>query len=37
MDFDGMFSDIDGNEAWFRLTGRFNAYNLLAIYGAAVL
>ncbi|HQQ02215.1 MAG TPA: UDP-N-acetylmuramoyl-L-alanyl-D-glutamate--2,6-diaminopimelate ligase [Bacteroidales bacterium] len=37
MDFDGMFLNIDGNEAWFRLTGRFNAYNLLAIYGAAVL
>jgi UDP-N-acetylmuramoyl-L-alanyl-D-glutamate--2,6-diaminopimelate ligase len=37
LDFDGMFLNIDGNEAWFRLTGRFNAYNLLAIYGAAVL
>jgi UDP-N-acetylmuramoyl-L-alanyl-D-glutamate--2,6-diaminopimelate ligase len=29
--------DIDGRQAWFRLIGEFNAYNLLGIYGAAVL
>jgi UDP-N-acetylmuramoyl-L-alanyl-D-glutamate--2,6-diaminopimelate ligase len=37
---DGLFGlqmDIDGREAFFRLIGRFNAYNLLAVYGAAVL
>lgn len=28
---------IDGKDVWFRLTGHFNAYNLLAIYGAARL
>lgn len=33
----GMQMDIDGREVWFKLTGRFNAYNLLAVYGAAVL
>lgn len=33
----GLHMDIDGREVWFRLTGRFNAYNLLAVYGAAVL
>nr|HRC67443.1 cyanophycin synthetase [Bacteroidales bacterium] len=26
-----------GYETWFRLTGRFNAYNLTATYGAAIL
>lgn len=35
--FDGMLLDIDGREVWVRLTGRFNAYNLLGIYAAAVL
>lgn len=33
----GMHMDINGQEVWFRLIGRFNAYNLLAVYGAAVL
>lgn len=33
----GLHMDIDGHEVWFKLTGRFNAYNLLAVYGAAVL
>ncbi|MGA0556892.1 UDP-N-acetylmuramoyl-L-alanyl-D-glutamate--2,6-diaminopimelate ligase [Larkinella sp. VNQ87] len=33
----GMQMDIDGREVWFKVTGRFNAYNLLAVYGAAVL
>jgi UDP-N-acetylmuramoyl-L-alanyl-D-glutamate--2,6-diaminopimelate ligase len=36
-DFNGMLLNIDGDEAWFRLVGNFNAYNLLAVYGAAFL
>lgn len=28
---------IDGQDVWFRLTGEFNAYNLLAIYGTAIM
>ncbi len=36
-DFNGMLLNIDGEEAWFKLIGRFNAYNLLAVYGAAYL
>lgn len=35
--FEGMHLDIDGTELWCRLVGRFNAYNLMAIYGTAVL
>ena len=34
-DFDGMLLDFEGEEFWTRLIGRFNASNLLAIYGAA--
>lgn len=37
---DGLFGlemDIDDRRVWFKLIGRFNAYNLLAVYGAAVL
>ncbi|TJY36504.1 UDP-N-acetylmuramoyl-L-alanyl-D-glutamate--2,6-diaminopimelate ligase [Pontimicrobium aquaticum] len=33
----GLFLKINGNEVWARLIGNFNAYNLLAIYGAADL
>ncbi|WP_128547915.1 UDP-N-acetylmuramoyl-L-alanyl-D-glutamate--2,6-diaminopimelate ligase [Larkinella soli] len=33
----GLHMEIDGREVWFKLTGRFNAYNLLAVYGSAVL
>lgn len=33
----GLQMDIDGQEVWFKLIGKFNAYNLLAVYGAAVL
>jgi UDP-N-acetylmuramoyl-L-alanyl-D-glutamate--2,6-diaminopimelate ligase len=36
-DFNGMLLNIDGEEAWFRLVGNFNAYNLLAVYGSAFL
>ena len=34
--FDGMLLRIDGTESWTRLTGRHNAYNILAIYTTAV-
>ena len=36
MRFDGMLLRIEGKELWTRLTGRFNAYNLLLVYGAAI-
>lgn len=36
-DFSGMKLDLDGNEFWTQLIGRFNAYNLLAVYGASRL
>ena len=32
----GLLLKINENEIWVRLIGTFNAYNLLAIYGAAV-
>lgn len=35
--FDGMQLEMDGNEFWTPLIGEFNAYNLLAVYSAAVL
>lgn len=35
--FDGLQLEINGIETWFRLIGAFNASNLLAIYGIAVL
>lgn len=34
--FDGMQLRIDGSEVWTRLIGRHNAYNLLAVYSAAL-
>ena len=34
--FEGMLIKIDGREAWCRLIGMHNAYNLLAIYTTAV-
>lgn len=36
-DFNGLLLDIDDKQIWFRLVGRFNASNLLAVYGAAFL
>ncbi len=33
----GLVMVVDGHEAHFRLIGTFNAYNLLAVYGAAKL
>ncbi|HKM93510.1 MAG TPA: UDP-N-acetylmuramoyl-L-alanyl-D-glutamate--2,6-diaminopimelate ligase [Prolixibacteraceae bacterium] len=35
--FDGTLLNIDGNEVWTHFVGKFNAYNLLAVYGAAIL
>ncbi|MBD0294064.1 MAG: UDP-N-acetylmuramoyl-L-alanyl-D-glutamate--2,6-diaminopimelate ligase [Flavisolibacter sp.] len=32
----GLVMDIAGQEVHFRLIGEFNAYNLLAVYGAAI-
>ncbi|MDE7305259.1 MAG: UDP-N-acetylmuramoyl-L-alanyl-D-glutamate--2,6-diaminopimelate ligase [Alistipes sp.] len=34
---DGMLLRIDGCEVWVALPGRFNAYNLLSVYGTARL
>lgn len=35
--FDGMLLEINGREAFMRFIGRFNASNLLAVYGTAVM
>lgn len=35
--FTGLHMRINDREVYFKLCGKFNAYNLLAIYGAAVL
>ncbi|QWX84205.1 UDP-N-acetylmuramoyl-L-alanyl-D-glutamate--2,6-diaminopimelate ligase [Cellulophaga sp. HaHaR_3_176] len=35
--FSGQLLKIDGDELWSKLIGDFNAYNMLAIYGAASL
>ena len=34
---DGMLLQVDGHEVWVKLVGGFNAYNILAVYGAAIL
>ena len=34
--FDGMLLNINGKDVWTNLTGDFNAYNLLAVYVAAI-
>jgi len=33
--FSGLELDVNGKDVWFKLTGEFNAYNLLCIYGVA--
>jgi UDP-N-acetylmuramoyl-L-alanyl-D-glutamate--2,6-diaminopimelate ligase len=33
----GLHMLVDEREVWFKLIGRFNAYNLVSVYGAAVL
>jgi UDP-N-acetylmuramoyl-L-alanyl-D-glutamate--2,6-diaminopimelate ligase len=35
--FDGMLLEVDGRQVAVRFVGKFNAYNLLAVYGTAVL
>lgn len=35
--FDGMLLDVNNKELFVQFIGRFNAYNLLAVFGAAVL
>lgn len=37
IDLNGMLMEINGREVWLKLTGKFNAYNVLAVYGAAEL
>jgi len=37
MGMEGMQLGLDGVEVWVRLLGRFNAYNILGIYAAALL
>jgi UDP-N-acetylmuramoyl-L-alanyl-D-glutamate--2,6-diaminopimelate ligase len=33
----GLELDIEGRSVWFKLIGDFNAYNLISVYGAAML
>jgi UDP-N-acetylmuramoyl-L-alanyl-D-glutamate--2,6-diaminopimelate ligase len=33
----GLQMEVDNQEVWFKLIGKFNAYNLLCVYGAALL
>ena len=35
--FSGLILNIDNEEVWFKMVGSFNAYNLLAVYGTAML
>jgi len=35
--FHGLELEIDNQDVWFKQIGSFNAYNLLGIYGAAIL
>ena len=35
--FEGLLLQIDSEEVWFKMVGTFNAYNLLAVYAAAML
>jgi UDP-N-acetylmuramoyl-L-alanyl-D-glutamate--2,6-diaminopimelate ligase len=34
--FDGMLLNLDGQEVWTRFVGKFNAYNLLAVFAVAI-
>lgn len=33
----GLHLNLDGHDAWFKLSGRFNASNLLSVYATAIL
>ena len=35
--FGGLLLQIDNEDVWFKMVGSFNAYNLLAVYAAAML
>ncbi|MCF8331832.1 MAG: UDP-N-acetylmuramoyl-L-alanyl-D-glutamate--2,6-diaminopimelate ligase [Bacteroidales bacterium] len=35
--FEGLLIEINGKQVWTRLSGDFNAYNLLSVYGVACL
>jgi UDP-N-acetylmuramoyl-L-alanyl-D-glutamate--2,6-diaminopimelate ligase len=35
--FEGLLLSIDNEEVWFKLVGTFNAYNLMAVFAAAML
>ena len=35
--FDGMLLQLDNQEVWVKVVGGFNAYNVAAVYGAAIL
>jgi UDP-N-acetylmuramoyl-L-alanyl-D-glutamate--2,6-diaminopimelate ligase len=35
--FSGLLLNIDGTEMWSKLIGTFNAYNILTVYGTALL
>jgi len=35
--FSGLLLNIEHEEVWFKMVGSFNAYNLLAVYSAALL
>ncbi len=35
--FDGMLLSLDSSEVWTHFVGKFNAYNLLAVYSASLL
>lgn len=34
--FEGMLLNINGDEVWLNFVGKFNAYNILAVYAAAL-
>jgi UDP-N-acetylmuramoyl-L-alanyl-D-glutamate--2,6-diaminopimelate ligase len=34
---EGLELDVNGKSVWFKMIGDFNAYNLLGVYGAAIL
>ena len=36
-DFDGMLLEVDNYKVWVKLVGKFNAYNLLAVYSVSKL
>lgn len=35
--FDGMLIQVDNQDVWVKLVGKFNAYNLLTVYGVGIL